>query len=226
MESPLYPAIDDPELRLIETALWDGRACPLIDRHLARLSDGANRLGWALDPVAARAALTGPAGQPVCLRLLLDRDGAITVGQAPVPAPIACWRLGLAAQRLQSTDPWLRVKSTRRPAYDAARRDIPAGLNELVLINERGEVCDGTITTIFFDRGKGLRTPPLSSGLLPGVLRADMLGRGLCVEEVLPATDLPDVRLWVGNALRGMAPAIWTGQAQAGHTTPVAPRTP
>lgn len=213
MESPLCPAADDPQLRLIETALWDGRACPLLGRHLARLSDGAARLGWVLDMAAARAALTGPAGRPARLRLLADRDGAITVEQAPVPAPIACWRLGLAAQRLQSGDPWLRLKSTHRPAYDVARRAIPADLDELVLLNERGEVCDGTITTVFFDRGDGLRTPPLTSGLLPGVLRADMLARAACAEELLPAADLPHVRLWVGNALRGLIPAVWTGQA-------------
>ena len=50
-----------------------------------------------------------------------------------------------------------------------------------------GEVCDGTITTVFFDRGKGLRTPPLTCGLLPGVLRADLA----VPEEVLLAAICP-----------------------------------
>ena len=57
MESPFYPAADDPGLRLIESALWDGQCCPLIDRHMARLSDGAARLGWDVDLAAARAAI-------------------------------------------------------------------------------------------------------------------------------------------------------------------------
>jgi 4-amino-4-deoxychorismate lyase len=52
-----------------------------------------------------------------------------------------------------------------------------------------------------------MRTPPLSSGPLPGVLRAE-LG---CPEEVLMADDLPRVRLWVGNSLRGLIPAVWAG---------------
>jgi len=30
-------------------------------------------------------------------------------------------------------------------------------------------------------------------------------------EEVLLADDLPKVRLWVGNALRGLIPAVWAG---------------
>jgi 4-amino-4-deoxychorismate lyase len=51
-----------------------------------------------------------------------------------------------------------------------------------------------------------MRTPPLTCGLLPGVLRAEL---GL-PEEVLMAADLPHVRRWVGNSLRGLIPAVWT----------------
>ena len=121
------------------------------------------------------------------------------------------WRLGLASARLHSADPWLRHKTTRRAVYDAARATMPEGLDELLFLNERGEVCDGTITTLFFDRGEGLRTPPLSCGLLAGVLRAELLAGGHCREEELLADDLPQVRLWVGNALRGLMPARWQG---------------
>ena len=109
----------------------------------------------------------------------------------------------LAAARLASDDPWLRVKSSRREVYDRARAAIPEGLDEVIFLNERGEVCDGSITSVFFDRGQGMRTPPVSSGLLPGVLRVELA----CPEEVLHAGDLPGVRLWVGNALRGLIPA-------------------
>jgi 4-amino-4-deoxychorismate lyase len=117
------------------------------------------------------------------------------------------WRLGPAAERLASGDPWLTVKSTRRAAYDRARAALPPGIDEAVILNERGEVCDGTITTVFFDRGQGLRTPPLACGLLPGVLRAEMA----VPEEVLLSEDLPRVRLWVGNAVRGLIRAEWAG---------------
>jgi 4-amino-4-deoxychorismate lyase len=91
--------------------------------------------------------------------------------------------------------------------YDAARAAMADGLDEVIFLNERGEVCDGSITTLFFDRGAGMRTPPLACGLLPGVLRADL---GVA-EEVLRAQDLPRVRLWVGNSLRGLMPAVWAG---------------
>lgn len=78
------------------------------------------------------------------------------------------------------------MKSNRRAAYDAARADLPADLDERLLLNERGEVCDGTITTVFFDAGEGMRTPPLEAGLLPGILRETMLETGRCREAPLP----------------------------------------
>jgi 4-amino-4-deoxychorismate lyase len=81
----------------------------------------------------------------------------------------------------------------------------------MIFQNERGEVCEGTITTVFFDRGQGMRTPPLACGVLPGVLRAD-LG---AAEEVLLVVDLPRVRLWVGNALRGLIPARFFAEKSA-----------
>ncbi|WP_167852668.1 aminotransferase class IV family protein [Pseudotabrizicola sediminis] len=203
MENALCDGADTPGLKLIETMLWDGVCVPRWPLHVARLTAGAAALGWAVPEVR----VVGPAGQAARLRLTLDAHGAVEVEVGAVPAPMAVWRLGLAGERLASGDPWLRVKSTRRAVYDRARAGLPAGLDELVFVNERGEVCDGTITTLFFDRGAGLRTPPLTSGLLPGVLRAEVA----CAQEVLMGHDLPHVRLWVGNALRGMSEAVWVG---------------
>lgn len=201
LESPLHDAAD---ARLIETVLWDGAGCPLLGWHQARLDAGARLLGWS----APKLAPHGPPGRAARLRLLFGPDGAEKHESADLPPPIPLWRIGIAAQRLLSTDPWLRVKSTRRAAYDAARRDLAPNLDEVLLLNERGEVCDGSITTLFFDRGDGMRTPPAASGLLPGVLRAKMMAEGVCEEVLLPA-DLPHIRLWVGNALRGMCPATF-----------------
>jgi 4-amino-4-deoxychorismate lyase len=203
VESALRDAAGEPGLKLIETMLWDGSCVPRWPLHLARLTAGAVALGWP----APAVQVAGPEGRPARLRLTLDATGATVLETGAVPDALPRWRAGLARERLASGDPWLRVKSTRRGAYDRARAELPEGLDEVIFLNERGEVCDGTITTVFFDRGDGLRTPPLSCGLLPGVLRAAMA----CPEEVLRGEELPQVRLWLGNALRSLAPAVWRG---------------
>lgn len=206
MESALRIGAGEPGLKLIET-LRAGPAPSRLALHRARMAAGAAALCWGFDPAGFdRAAAADPAAG-LRLRVTLDAAGGFEVTQAPLPETRAEWRLALASARLSSSDPWLRIKSTRRAAYDAARAALPDGVDEVLFLNERGEVCDGSITTLFFDRGQGMRTPPLTCGLLPGVLRAEMA----CPEEVLLAADLPRVLLWVGNALRGLIPAVWVG---------------
>jgi len=52
-------------------------------------------------------------------------------------------------------------------------------------------------------------TPPLSSGVLPGILRRHLLETHPAIEErILTLADLhPPNTLWLGNSLRGLRKA-------------------
>ncbi len=209
MEGPLRPP-PDPGFRLIETCRWTPEEGVLLRaRHLARLHASAGRLG--IVPVGVEAALDRVAGQGQRrLRLTLDARGRAEVSQQPFAplSPGTVWRLGLAAERVRADDPWRQVKTTERSLYDRARAALPEGLEELLFLNERGELCEGTITNLFVDLGQGLLTPPLPCGVLPGVLRAEMIARGKATECILFPPDLSAARaIFVGNALRGLIPA-------------------
>ncbi|WP_210527012.1 aminotransferase class IV family protein [Rubellimicrobium arenae] len=194
------------DLLLIETLAWDGTAPVREARHLGRMGRSAAALGWPFDRDAAEAALREGRTAPARMRLTLAPSGRFAVTEGPLPAPAPLWRVALHPERLDSADPWLGHKTTNRALYDRARAALPPGIDEWIFANERGEVCEGTITNLFFDRGEGWRTPPLGSGCLPGILREEMLEQG-AQEEVLAVADLPRVRLAVGNALRGIVPA-------------------
>jgi 4-amino-4-deoxychorismate lyase len=196
-------------LRLIETFRREPvEGFVRLEAHLARMAAGAAALGFPFDRAAIDRALAGvPEGDLLRVRLTLDADGAADAATAPLGPALPSWTVALARERLRSDDPWLRVKTTRRPAYDAARASLGQGIDEAILLNERGEVCEGTITSVFLDLGDGLMTPPLACGLLPGVLRAALLADGTAREAVLRPADLGRGRLFIGNSLRGLIPA-------------------
>jgi 4-amino-4-deoxychorismate lyase len=200
------------DLRLIETFRWEpGAGFVRLPAHLARLARGAAALAVPLKLAAVERALAGVgAAAALRVRLTVALDGTPAVETAPLPAPLPAgkpeWRVRVAEARLASGDPWLRLKTTERRIYDGARDTLPADIDEVLFLNERGEVCDGTITSVFVARSGALVTPPLRCGLLPGVLREEMLAEGLCREAVLRREDLAE-GLMVGNSLRGLIPA-------------------
>lgn len=204
---------------LIETLRWQpDTGFVRLDRHLARLSGSAAALGFACHPKAIERALATVGGEgPLRVRLQLAADGTPAITTQPfVPLPDgAVWTVRLAATRLSSTDPLIRHKTTRRQHYEQARAELPAAeADEAILLNELGAVCEGTITNVFVDAGDGgpLLTPPLEAGLLPGVLRAELLDEGKAREATLSPTDLASAsRLFVGNSLRGLIAARFSG---------------
>jgi 4-amino-4-deoxychorismate lyase len=205
---------------LIETMRWQpGTGFVRFDRHLARLYASARELGFDYDPQrigeTLKNAIADPA-KPLRTRLVLSPNGDVHASAQPYEPlpPRKVWNLRIARIRLDSGNKLLRHKTSRREVYIKARSEYQAHqADEVILLNERSEVCEGTITNIFVDNGDGmLVTPTLASGLLPGVLRAELLDTGGTREAVLSPADLTDAKkLFVGNSLRGLIPARLAG---------------
>jgi 4-amino-4-deoxychorismate lyase len=204
---------------LIETLRWElGAGFVRLERHLDRLCSSAAALGFGFGRsgvVRALGEAVAGAASPQRVRLLLHQGGDAEAAAHPFePLPAGkVWRLRIAHARLSSADMLLRHKTTRRETYVQARAEYPAAqADEVLLINERGEACEGTITSLFVDFGDGvLLTPRLDCGLLPGVLRAELLDEGRAVEAVIAADALRSARaLFVGNSLRGLISAELT----------------
>jgi branched-subunit amino acid aminotransferase/4-amino-4-deoxychorismate lyase len=142
--------------------------------------------------------------------LVLHYEGQVDVTAQPLSpfAPGTVWRAAIANVRLNSADPLLAHKTTRRSFYDEERARLAASCeaDEALFLNERGEICEGGITTIFVQRGGRLLTPPLSRGLLPGVLRRHLIDRGEAFEGDIGLKDLRD-GFQLGNSVRGLIPA-------------------
>lgn len=195
---------------LIETMAFDPVAgIALLERHLSRMAASAAALGFRFDRHGARNELQAATFRlrgPKRVRLLLARGGGLAVEVAPPPTPPAGpLPVAVVPLPVASADFRLRHKTSDRGFYDAARR--AAGTGEVAFTDPDGFLTEGSFTSLFVERDGRLVTPPLARGLLPGVLRAELLGSGRAVEGDLTPPDLAG-GFFVGNALRGLLPAL------------------
>ncbi|MDB5524591.1 MAG: hypothetical protein JWM58_2354 [Rhizobium sp.] len=204
--------IETVDFSLIETMRCDpGSGIARASLHKARLGNSARKLGFVGYQPAWNAVLQAVAAtsQTTRLRLELFADGRFQIVAVPFTpqSDDTVWTVRIAINaQLDSTKPLLRHKTSLREIYDAARAEFPReDADEVLLLNEKGEICEGTITNLFVDAGDGkLLTPPLSSGCLAGILRTSLLCRKrACVEKITPG-DLAGRSFYVGNSLRGL----------------------
>jgi para-aminobenzoate synthetase/4-amino-4-deoxychorismate lyase len=198
------------EFQLIETMLWEGDFT-LFSLHLDRLQSSASYFDFQFDPEAVSSALAKAtehfaASDRHRVRLLLDEAGRVTVTATKLQDN-PTGQVRLSAQRTSSRDVFLRHKTTHRTLYDAEHATARAdGFDDVLFMNERGELTEGAISNLFIQQGERLLTPPLSCGVLPGVFRRHLLETNpAATEQVL---SLPDLRtadaVFLCNSVRGL----------------------
>ena len=198
-----------PAFDLIETMAFDPmEGIVLIERHLERMRTSAATLGFTFDRHAARnelQAATFRLRDAMRIRLLLARSGAIAIEVAPMPVPPeGPLRVAVAPLPVPPRDLRLRHKTSDRAFYDAARR--ACGADEVLFVDDRGHVTEGSFTSLFVPRD-GVLVTPRGPHLLPGVLRAQLLDSGAAVEGDVTVADLAG-GFHLGNAVRGLMPAV------------------
>jgi para-aminobenzoate synthetase/4-amino-4-deoxychorismate lyase len=200
---------DSSGFSLIESLRSDRDGYLLLERHLRRLADSADYFGFRLDADDLRKRLLeldrGLSGVQK-VRLLLAADGGITLealdiaetDRTSLPALLA-----VSAQRVDSSDTFLYHKTTRRTLYDKQLRAHP-GCYDVIFLNKRDEVTEGCFNSIIISLNGELLTPALECGLLPGVLRGELLEVGAVREAVLTLNDLRAAdTIWLVNSVRG-----------------------
>ncbi len=204
----------ESDFQLLESLRWTpDEGYFLLERHLQRLSESAEYFNFRPARTTVENALAETAARlsnPGKVRLLVDRHGQIESAATPLEksAPPVPLRVGLARQPVSSADVRLYHKTTRRKVYDVARASRP-DCDDVILWNERGELTETTIANLVLEIDGRRYTPPVSSGLLAGTMRANLLERGEVTEQVLMLEDLSRAGgIWLINSVRGWMPAI------------------
>ena len=204
------PGLTAPQCDLIETMRFEPESgIALLEGHLARMKASAAALGFAFDRHALRnqiQALCFELDAPAKVRLLVSRSGASALETAPLPPALPePVKVVALPHPLDPSDWRLMHKTSDRGFYeDALEAAREHGAAEAVLVRADGFITEGSWTSVFADGPDGvLLTPPLTHGLLPGVLREQLLAEGRAREAALTLDDLAE-GFWLGNALRGL----------------------
>jgi para-aminobenzoate synthetase/4-amino-4-deoxychorismate lyase len=197
-----------PAFDLLETLRWEGSGYWELDRHLARLEASAGYFRFRFDrqQVLAQLETAGSAagGRPARVRLTMTEEGTPRVTWMPLepgPEPV---RLAIDDRPVDPSDPLLYHKTTSRVLYEDRLAHHPDA-DDVVLVNDAGEVTETSIANILARLEGRWCTPPLDSGCLPGVYRERLLEEETVVERRLTPADLRaaedlavvnSVRLW------------------------------
>jgi len=191
-----------------------------LERHLDRIQSSAAALRIPFDRLTAKTLVINACSKlsselPYRLRLDLSVNGELNVSTGaldPLPEVVKIfWASDLLSEActIYSGDPLLTHKVSQRALYDAAwQTAVQQGGFDALFVNEQGYVTEGGRTSIFIKSKTDSQwlTPPITAGLLPGVMRAELLKSpqwnareaNLTIEDVSMADEII-----LCNALRG-----------------------
>lgn len=206
-----------PEFQLLETLLWEPeRGFRHLDLHLSRLLSSAEYFLFSVDRALLEYHLNQKHQEysqhyrePQRVRLLVNSTGHAELQVSSIELlddtnVTVC----VSTKRTNSANRFLFHKTTNRYFYDqelAAART--RGYFDVLFKNEREEITEGAITNVLIEQAGVFYTPPITCGLLPGVLRRSLFeSKELQVKErVLFEDDLLEAdAVYVCNAVRGL----------------------
>ena len=230
---------------LFETLAWTDGDLPHLAAHLARLSAGCQTLGLPLPDLEAAAALCAAApglaglnsGRAAVRLTLTSGSGGrgldrpdhprprLTASAAPYRPPATPATLALSTVRRNEGSPASRVKSLSYLDNVLARAQArTAGVDEAVMLNNRGELACAGAANLFWITDDVVHTPELACGVLDGITRGRVLAAAatLGVEvrlAALPVEALVEARaIFLTNSLIGVRPvARFEGRSLEPH---------
>ena len=209
---------------LLETMRWDpGAGIWLLDRHLNRLRSSARYLGITLPEVEILGLLESVYGEhPLRVRLLVPENGRPRIEVAPMDSRSPAAGLVIDTHPVDRSDFLRYHKTTRRTPYEEAAARHP-GADDVVLVNDRGEVVETTIANLVVRIDGEWLTPPLDAGCLPGVYREELIDQGALREHPVSVSDLLEAdEVAVINSVQGWRPGkllhdAWPRTGDAGN---------
>jgi branched-chain amino acid aminotransferase len=224
----------------------------LLDRHLERLARSASLVGIALpvstDVMAREVQATlEAAGEGECYVRITVTRGAGSPGLDPSraskplrvvvvlplePPPDDVYDVGLRAVTYATGRALSMSRSSGAKTGNylenilAVRAARERGANEALMVDAGGRVVQGASANVFFVASGRLATPPLDSGILPGITREVVLelaaALAIPVELRAPSvSELPEFdEIFTSSSVRELAPVVEVDGVRVGAGRP------
>ena len=140
------------------------------------------------------------------VRLLLDKTGDFSVEYTKLEREPKDYRLSVSKCRTSSKDIFYYHKTTNRELYNLElKKARKKGFFDVIFLNEKGEVTEGSITNIYIEKRGQLYTPPAECGLLKGIMRGVMMKKNPDIKErKISIKDLKEAdAIYISNSIIG-----------------------
>jgi para-aminobenzoate synthetase/4-amino-4-deoxychorismate lyase len=199
--------------KIFETMRYENGEIKFLDDHLTRMKSAADYFLFKFSEKKIRKQIVKSIAEldeqeSSKIRLTLNKLGDIRVELSHIPKLSNKISVIISQNKINSTDKFRHFKTTHRKLYDDEYSQYNSkGFYEILYLNEKDEVAEGSRTNIFLRKGATWITPHLDSGALPGIYRNYFIQNNLnVVEKNISVEDLIEANeLLLTNALRGEA---------------------
>lgn len=208
-----------PRFDLIESLKYSpNEGYTFFEKHVERLNRSADYFLFNKNINTIRDELTEHSEFLSCdedeffkVRLLLSKDGNVTITSEKIKKtseesiPLAV----LSSSPINSENSFYFHKTTEREFYQIEFQKYRKLTNcyDVIFLNEKNEITEGSYTNIFIKKGGVYYTPPVECGLLPGIYREHMLENETLEiqEKKLFISDIETAEeVYLCNSVRGL----------------------
>jgi len=195
---------------LFETMLFDDGKILFLEEHIERLRLAADFFLFNFNEskisksIHDKIAELNPGGK-YKIKLILNKWGRIKIAYSDFPIVPNNVKIIISGKRISTQNKFQYFKTTKRKLYDDEYQKYSTKeFFDVIFLNEKDEVAEGSIANIFLRNGNKWFTPPITSGILNGIYRSHLLKekdyreKEISLEDLLKADEIKIV-----NSVRG-----------------------
>lgn len=195
---------------IIETMLVENKKIFLLDEHLDRMQKTAEFFLFVFNRTKIDKSLNeiikNLDNKKYRLKIALNKWGRLNHFVWPINKESKEVNVIISAKVIDSQNKFQYFKTTNRKLYDEEyKKYSKRGYFDVIFLNEKNEIAEGSITNIFVYMNNEIFTPPMSAGILPGVYRKHFMKNiSIVRERKFYLQDLLEAdKIILTNSIRG-----------------------